>query len=171
MGFPRQEYWNGLHFLLQEILLTQGSNPGLLVWQVDSLPLHHLGSPPLNSAKSLQSCPTLRPHRRQPTRLPCPWDSPGKNTGVGCHFLLQEIFPTQGSNRGLPHCRQMLYHLSHQGSSDFHKLDILVEYRHLVASISTACRPRVAFVRIIKICHLGTEIRVLWFLGSAGHGS
>ena len=40
-------------------------------------------------AKSLQSCPTLRPHRRQPTRLPRPWDSPGKNTGVGCHFLLQ----------------------------------------------------------------------------------
>ena len=41
------------------------------------------------TAKSLQSCPTLRPHRWQPTRLPCPWDSPGKNTGVGCHFLLQ----------------------------------------------------------------------------------
>ena len=43
------------------------------------------------AAKSLQSCPTLRPHRRQPTRLLCPWDSPGKNTGVGCHFLLQCI--------------------------------------------------------------------------------
>ena len=41
------------------------------------------------AAKSLQSCPTLRPHRRQPARLPGPWDSPGKNTGVGCHFLLQ----------------------------------------------------------------------------------
>ena len=41
------------------------------------------------AAKSLQSSPTLRPHRRQPTRLPRPWDSPGKNTGVGCHFLLQ----------------------------------------------------------------------------------
>ena len=41
------------------------------------------------AAKSLQPCPTLRPHRRQPTRLPRPWDSPGKNTGVGCHFLLQ----------------------------------------------------------------------------------
>ena len=41
------------------------------------------------AAKSLHSCPTLRPQRRQPTRLPCPWDSPGKNTGVGCHFLLQ----------------------------------------------------------------------------------
>ena len=32
---------------------------------------------------------SVRPHRRQPTRLPCPWDTPGKNTGVGCHFLLQ----------------------------------------------------------------------------------
>ena len=41
------------------------------------------------AAKLLQSCPTLRPHRRQPTRLRRPWDSPGKNTGVGCHFLLQ----------------------------------------------------------------------------------
>ena len=41
------------------------------------------------ATKSLQSSLTLRPHRRQPTRLPHPWDSPGKNTGVGCHFLLQ----------------------------------------------------------------------------------
>ena len=41
------------------------------------------------ASKSLQSCPTVRPHRRQPTRLPRPWDSPGKNTGGGCHFLLQ----------------------------------------------------------------------------------
>ena len=41
------------------------------------------------TAKSLQSCPTVRSHRRQPTRLPRHWDSPGKNTGVGCHFLLQ----------------------------------------------------------------------------------
>ena len=41
------------------------------------------------AAKVLQSCPTVRPHRRQPTRLHRPWDSPGKNTGVGCHFLLQ----------------------------------------------------------------------------------
>ena len=45
------------------------------------------------------------------------WDSPGKNTGMGYHFLLQEIFPTQVSNLGLPHCKQTLYHLSHQGSS------------------------------------------------------
>ena len=43
----------------------------------------------VTAAKSLQSCPTLGPHRRQPTMLPHPWDSTGKNTGVGCHFLLQ----------------------------------------------------------------------------------
>ena len=52
----------------------------------------------------------------QPARLLCPWNSPGKNTGVGSHSLLQEIFPTQGSNPVLLHCRQILYHLSHQGS-------------------------------------------------------
>ena len=44
---------------------------------------------PATAAKSLQSCPTLWSHIRQPTRLPRPWDSPGKNTGVGCHFLQQ----------------------------------------------------------------------------------
>ena len=42
-------------------------------------------------------------------------DSPGKNMGVGCHALLQGIFATQGSNPGLPHCRWILCHLSHQG--------------------------------------------------------
>ena len=51
---------------------------------------------------------SLRPHGLLPTRLLPPWNSPGKNTGVGCHFLLQGIFPIQGSNPGLPHCRQML---------------------------------------------------------------
>ena len=50
----------------------------------------------------------------EPTRLLHPWDFPGKDTGVGCHFLLQGIFPTQGSNLGLPHFRQTLNHLSHQ---------------------------------------------------------
>ena len=57
-----------------------------------------------------------RPHGLQPVRLLCPWNSPGENPGVGSHLLLQGIFPTQGSNPGLLHCRQTLYHLSHQGS-------------------------------------------------------
>ena len=45
-----------------------------------------------------------------------PWNSPGQNTGVGSLSLLQGIFPTQGLNPGRPHCRQILYQLSHQGS-------------------------------------------------------
>ena len=49
-------------------------------------------------------------------RLLCPWNFPGQNTGVGCHFLLQRVFLTQISNLGFAHCRQILYHLSHQGS-------------------------------------------------------
>ena len=52
--------------------------------------------------------------RRGPTRLLCPWNSPGKNPGVGCHSLLQRIFPTQALC--LLHCRWILYRLSHQGS-------------------------------------------------------
>ena len=63
-----------------------------------------------------QTSPTLRPCGLRPTRLLCPWDFPGKNTGVGCHSLLQRIFLTQGSNTGLLNCRWILYHLSRQGS-------------------------------------------------------
>ena len=57
---------------------------------------------------------SLQPRGLQPARLLCPWDSPGKNTGVGCHFLLQGLFLTQGSNSHLLHCRQSFYRLSHQ---------------------------------------------------------
>ena len=51
-----------------------------------------------------------------PARLLYPWNSPGKNPRVGSHSLLQEIFLTQGLNLGLLYCRQILYHLSYQGS-------------------------------------------------------
>ena len=50
------------------------------------------------------------------TGLLCPWDSPGKNTGVGSHYLLQGISLIQGLNPSLLHCRWILYHLTHQGS-------------------------------------------------------
>ena len=53
--------------------------------------------------------------------LLCPWNSLGKNTGVGSHFLLQGIFSTQGLNLDLLHCRPILYHLSHQGSPIYSK--------------------------------------------------
>ena len=52
----------------------------------------------------------------QPHGLYSPWNSPGQNTGGGSLSLLQGIFPTQGSNPGLPHCRRILYQLSHNGS-------------------------------------------------------
>ena len=51
-----------------------------------------------------------------PHELYSPWNSLGQNTGVGGLSLLQGIFPTQGSNAGHPHCRQILYQLSHKGS-------------------------------------------------------
>ena len=64
-----------------------------------------------------QSCLTLcDPMDRSPPGSSVHGDSLGKNTGVGCHALLQGIFPIQGLNPGLPHCRQILYHLCHQGS-------------------------------------------------------
>ena len=61
---------------------------------------------------------SLQPHGPQHARLPWPWNYPGKNTRVGCHFLLQGIFPTQGLNPGLLHCRHILYLLSHQGNPE-----------------------------------------------------
>ena len=63
----------------------------------------------------------LRPHELWPSSLLCPWDFPGKNPGVGCHFLLQVIFLTQGSNPGLLHCKQTPYQLSHEGTIKFSK--------------------------------------------------
>ena len=66
---------------------------------------HTMSRHPLN-----QLCPVLCDP--QSARLLCPWNSPGKNTGVGCQFLPQGIFPIQELNPDLPHCRQILYHLS-----------------------------------------------------------
>ena len=68
-------------------------------------------------AELLQLCPTLcDPMDCSPPGSSIHGDSTGQNIRVGCHALLHGIFPTQGSNPGLPHCRQILYYLSHQGS-------------------------------------------------------
>ena len=61
-------------------------------------------------------------------------DSPGKDPGVGCHFLLQGIFPTQGSNPGLLHCRQILYHRNHQGNPSYSKGHLPVFFINLYLS-------------------------------------
>ena len=64
-----------------------------------------------------QSCPILfNPMDYSPPGFSVHGNSPGKNIGVGCHAFLQEIFPTQGFNPGLLHCKWVLYHLIHQGN-------------------------------------------------------
>ena len=63
-----------------------------------------------------QSCLFATPWTVAGHRLLCPWNSPGKNTGVGCHAFLQGILPTPGSNLGLLLCGLILYRLSRQGS-------------------------------------------------------
>ena len=84
---------------------------------------------PLYSQASFRNNPSFMDCR--PARLLCPGNYPGKNTGVGCHFLLQGIFPTQGSNPCLPHCKQTLYCLSHQ------VLDYC--FKHAFSAVSDSC--------------------------------
>jgi len=69
-----------------------------------------------------------------------PWNSPGQNTGVGSLFLLQVIFSNQGSNPGLPHCRRILYQLSHREAQRVniiftHRVNIILSLNNLVSTI------------------------------------
>ena len=82
--------------------------------------------------KGNESC-SVKSYPLQPHGLYSPWNSPGRNTGVGSRFLLQGVFPTQGSNSGLSHCRQILYHMSHQGSP----VHILVRVKQKTWAIKT----------------------------------
>ena len=109
IGFSKQEYWNGLPsppsgdlpdprvkpISLMSPYLTGRFFTTSATWKNVSLKL---------KLAYAQSLPTLRPHDwLYPSRFLCPWNFPGKNTGVGCHFLLQGIFLTQGSNSLLLH--------------------------------------------------------------------
>ena len=96
--------------LLQWIFLTPGVEPGSPAWQVGSLPTELSEKPQIESHPFTSN--SLQPHG-----LYSPWNSPGQNTGVGSISLLQGIFPTQGLNPGLLHCRWILYQLSHEGSA------------------------------------------------------
>ena len=103
----------GSHSLLQGIFLTRGSNLGLLHCRQILYHLNHQGRPTLLYQSESHS---VMSDYLQPHGLYKPWNSLGQNTGVGRLSLLQGIFSTQGSNSGLPHCRQFLYQLSHKGS-------------------------------------------------------
>ena len=83
---------------------------------------------------------SLQTHGLYPTRLLCSQNSPGKHIGVGCRFLLQGIFLTQGSNLGLLHCEQILYHLSHQGNPAI-VLRILIKNCSVTKSHTALCNP------------------------------
>ena len=113
MGFSKQEYWRGLPFSSPGDLsdpVIKPASPAL----ADGffLPLSYQEAPKM-SLKT-ESCSVMS-DCLQPHGLYSPWISPGQNTGVGSPSLLQGIFPTLGSNPGLPHCRWILYQLSHQG--------------------------------------------------------
>ena len=118
MGFSRQEYGSGLLCTpppgdlpdpgIEPMSLTSPALAGRFFTTSASWEAHHITW--VNDNRSVVSN-SLRPHS-----LYSPWNSPSKNTGVGSLSLLQGIFPTQGSNPGLLHCRQILYQLSKQRS-------------------------------------------------------
>ena len=93
MGFSRQEYWSGLPFPSPGDLPNPGIKLRSPALQADASTSEPLGKPCYYCCYWVTSVvsDSVRPHRQQPTRLPRPWDSPGKNTGVGCHFLLQRM--------------------------------------------------------------------------------
>ena len=108
LGFSQQEYWSGLPFPSQGIFLTQGLSLSFLYWQVDSLPPKHVKSE--SESHSVLSDFLWLCDLTQVMEFSRPeyWS--------GCLSLLQGTFPTQGSNPGLSHCNQFLYHLGHKGS-------------------------------------------------------
>jgi len=95
----------------------------------------------------------------EPTSLLSPWGSPDKNTGVGCHFLLWGILLTQGSNPGILHCRQILYHLRHhegrgngtQKSTYLRPISITFYYKGFSHKTTLSCKSS------WKMWHLATH--------------
>ena len=122
MGFTRKEYWNGLPFPPPGDLPDPGIEPASLVspalagrFFTTELPGKPLGPSESESNSRSVVSDSLPPHG-----LHSPWNSPGQNTGVGNLSLLQSIFPTQGLNPGLLHCRWILYQLSYSGKPQVH---------------------------------------------------
>ena len=109
MGFSRPKYWSGYPFPSPGDLPDPEIEPGSPALLADSLPSALLGKPKSESHSVVSDS-------LWPCGLYSPWNSPGQNTGVGSRSLLQRIFPTQGSDPGLLHFRQILYQLSHKGS-------------------------------------------------------
>ena len=108
IDFISYNFTNLIHLL---ILTVFGCTQGFLYVTLCFLTI-------VKSVSCSVECDSLQPHGLQAARLLCPRNSPGKNTGVGGHHLLQGIYPTQGSNLGLLHCRQILYLLNHDNRNN-----------------------------------------------------
>ena len=111
----REKNWviMGLNkFCSWDIYSLEGLFQGIMFWENEM----QIRIKSFMRASCLVVSDSLRSHGLQPAKLVCPWNSPGKNTEVVSGSLLQGIFPDQGSNPGLLHCRRILYLPSHQGS-------------------------------------------------------
>ena len=106
--------------------------------------------------KVAQSCPTLC----DPTD--CPWNSPGQNTGVGSHSLLQGIFPTQGLNPGLLHGRRILYHLSHQGSLNWQVTQRPRHYRKQLCRKKDVIKQRGGTFLVVQGLRIHLMMQRMW---------
>ena len=120
-AFSRQEYWSGLPFSPPRNLSLEEIKPECPVFP--ALPVRFFTTEPpgksmwkLAFIKHTSESHSVMSNSLWPHGLYSLQNSPGQNTAVCSHPLLQWIFPTQGSNPGLPYCRQILYQLNHQGS-------------------------------------------------------
>ena len=125
LSSPGQNTGVGSLSLLQQILPTKGSNPGLLHCRWILYQLSHKGSPRILEWVAFPfSSRSSQPRDRTQVSciaggfLPAELQGKPKNTGVGSLYLLQQIFPIQESNQSLLHCRRILYQLSYKGSPE-----------------------------------------------------
>jgi len=102
---------------------------------------------------------SLGPHGLQPTRILCSWDFPCKDTGMVCHFLLQGILPTKGSNLGLLHCRQIRYRRSYQRSPFLSVIKIHLFVRLALQLCNGALQLHPVFYGNWRIWFVGTRSR------------
>ena len=114
MGFSRQENWNGLPCPPPGDLPYPRIEPGSLT--PSALAGGFFTTSAIWKTEIESESHSIVSDCLRPRGLYSPWNSPGQNTGVGSLSLLQGIVPTQGLNPGLPHCRWIIYCLSHQGS-------------------------------------------------------
>ena len=107
---------------------------------------------------------SLQPYGLWPSRLLCPWNFPGQNTGVGCHVLLQGIFPTQGSNPGLLHCWQIRYHLATREAPYKVRLCLLWADSYIISISAIQYKPHLFFAQETEIKPLTVQANVYFLL-------